>query len=79
MKNQGLLLTTPSKCKCVVTQFAKAMENHPGCCTLSAKLRGIVLPGKMPGRLPGKLAHSFWKCSKSIKKNSILGHGNTSD
>lgn len=51
MKNQGLLLTMPSKPKCVVTQFSKAMENHPGCCILSAKLRGIVLPGKMPGRL----------------------------
>lgn len=31
MKNQGLLLTTPSKRTCVVTQFVKAMENHPGC------------------------------------------------
>lgn len=29
--------------------------------------------------VPGKLAHSFWKCFKSIKKNSVLGHGNTSE
>lgn len=30
--------------------------------------------------VPGKLAHAFrFKCFKSIKKNSVLGHGNTND
>lgn len=70
MEKQGLLLTTPSKRACHCDPVCKS--NGEPSCMLNIVRRAerdfAVRENAWQVTVPGNLAHSFWKCFKSIKK-----------
>lgn len=81
MEKQGLLLTAASKCTCHWDPVCKS--NGEPSCMLNIVCRAerdfAARKNAWQVTVPGNLALSFWKCFKSIKKNSVLGRENTSD
>lgn len=81
MEKQGILLITPPKHTCYCDPFCKR-SREPSCmlnivCRTERDFAAREKAWQVT--LPGNLAHSFWKCFKSIKKSSVLGHKKTSD
>ena len=80
MEKQGLLLSTPSKRTCC---DPVCKSNGEPFCMLNIVCRAerdfAARENAWQVTVPGNLTLSFWKCFKSIKKNSVLGHENTSN